>query len=191
MVLYCLQAVPEARLEIAGDGDHRPALEAEIERRGLADRVVMHGHVEEERKTELYARAWVALTATVFLSPVALWLAVRWAFLAQVVELEDASALGALRRSGELVRGRWFRVASLVGIGLVLALAIGPLIGALLIIFTQAPFVLLNVVSGIVYALAMPFVAITTTYLYFDARVRSELEPREAPADLPAEIELA
>jgi hypothetical protein len=134
--------------------------------------------------------AWVALTATVFLSPIALWLAVRWAFLAQVVELEDASALGALRRSGELVRGRWFRVASLVGIGLVLTLAIGPLIGALLIILTHAPFALLNLVAGIVYALAMPFVAITTTYLYFDARVRSVLEPRKAPADLPAEIDL-
>ena len=133
---------------------------------------------------------WVVLTATVYLSPVALWLAVRWAFLAQVVELEDVSGRDALRRSGALVRGRWFRVASLVGVGLVLALAIGPLIGAVLIILTQAPFALLNVVSGIVYALAMPFVAITTTYVYFDARVRAELEPRGAPADLPAEVEL-
>jgi glycosyltransferase involved in cell wall biosynthesis/O-antigen/teichoic acid export membrane protein len=64
VVLDCLEAVPEARLEIAGDGDHRAALEAEIEQRGLADRVVMHGHVAEENKTELYARAWVALTAS-------------------------------------------------------------------------------------------------------------------------------
>jgi hypothetical protein len=135
--------------------------------------------------------AWVLLTATVWLSPIAIWLAVRWAFLAQVVELEGVSGFGALRRSGELVHGHWLRVASLVGIGLVLALAIGPLIGALLIILTHAPFALLNIVSGIVYALAMPFVAITTTYVYFDARVRSVLEPGGAPADLPAEIELA
>jgi len=135
--------------------------------------------------------AWVVLTATVYLSPIAIWLAVRWAFLAQVVELEDVSGLDALRRSGQLVRGRWLRVASLVGVGLVLALAIGPFVGALLIIVTQAPFALLNVVSGIVYALAMPFVAITTTYVYFDARVRDALEPQDEPADLPAEIELA
>ena len=56
--------MPEARLEIAGDGDHRETLEAEIEQRGLSDRVVMHGHVPEEAKAELYARAWVALTAS-------------------------------------------------------------------------------------------------------------------------------
>ena len=134
---------------------------------------------------------WVVLTATVYLSPIAIWLAVRWAFLAQVVELEGVSGLAALRRSGQLVRGRWFRVASLVGVTLVVALAIGPVVGAVLIILTQAPFALLNVVAGIVYALAMPFVAITTTYTYFDARVRSVLEPRHAPGELPAEVELA
>jgi hypothetical protein len=134
---------------------------------------------------------WVVLSATGVLIPIALWLAVLWALLAQVVELEGSSGLAALQRSAQLVRGRWFRVASLVGVGLVLALALGPLVGTLLIVLTDAPLAFLNVVSGVVYALAMPFVAIATTYVYFDARVRSELEPRQAPADLPAEIELA
>ncbi|HKB21071.1 MAG TPA: hypothetical protein VKC65_08675 [Gaiellaceae bacterium] len=134
---------------------------------------------------------WVVLSATGVLIPIALWLAVRWAFLAQVVELEGSPGIGALHRSATLVRGRWFRVASLVGVGLVVALAMGPLAGALLIVLTEAPFALLNVVAGVVYALAMPFVAIATTYVYFDARVRTELEPKEAPADLTAEIEIS
>ena len=64
VVLDVLEAIPEAVLEIAGDGDHRPALAAEIDRRGLADRVTMHGFVDEARKLELYARAWVNLTAS-------------------------------------------------------------------------------------------------------------------------------
>jgi hypothetical protein len=133
---------------------------------------------------------WVVLSATWILIPVALWLVVRWALLAQVVELEGSAGLAALRRSAELVRGHWFKVASLVGVGLVLVLALGPLVGALLIFLTDAPLALLNVVAGIVYALAMPFVAIATTYVYFDTRVRAALET-EAPSDLPAEIELA
>jgi hypothetical protein len=135
--------------------------------------------------------AWVVLTATAVLIPVALWLAVRWSLLAQVVVLEGAPAVDGLRRSAQLVRGRWFRVASLVGVGLVLALAAGPLVGALLILLTHASLPLLNVVAGIVYALAMPFVAITTAYVYFDARVRTQLEPSGLPAELPAEIELS
>src|SRR4051812_35061014 len=35
VLLEALERTPEAMLEIAGDGDHRPALEAEIARRGL------------------------------------------------------------------------------------------------------------------------------------------------------------
>ncbi|MCW3016545.1 MAG: glycosyltransferase [Solirubrobacterales bacterium] len=63
-VLDALEAVPGATLDIAGDGDHRQALEAEIARRDLADRVTLHGHVSEVTKQALYDRAWVALTAS-------------------------------------------------------------------------------------------------------------------------------
>jgi glycosyltransferase involved in cell wall biosynthesis len=63
-LLHALERTPEAVLDIAGDGDHRPELEREIARRGLADRVRMHGHVSEERKRELYQRAWVNVTAS-------------------------------------------------------------------------------------------------------------------------------
>jgi glycosyltransferase involved in cell wall biosynthesis len=59
-----LETVPEAILDVVGEGDHRPDLEAEIERRGLGDRVRMHGYVDEETKAELYGRAWVNLTAS-------------------------------------------------------------------------------------------------------------------------------
>jgi len=133
---------------------------------------------------------WVVLSATIVLLPVAIWIAVRWSLLAQVVELEDLPARRALRRSAEHVRGRWFRVASLVFVGAVLAFAAGPFIGALLILVTDASLPLLNIVAGLVYALAMPFVALTTSYVYFDARVRAELEPEHRLDVLPAEVEL-
>ena len=53
------------------------------------------------------------------------------------------------------------------------------------------PLVLLNIVSGVVYAVVLPFVALATVYVYFDMRVRDEL-PEETSADtLPAEIRVS
>jgi glycosyltransferase involved in cell wall biosynthesis/O-antigen/teichoic acid export membrane protein len=63
-LLDVLEAIPGAVLDVAGEGDHRPALEAEIAARGLGDRVMLHGHVDEATKAKLYARAWVNLTAS-------------------------------------------------------------------------------------------------------------------------------
>ena len=143
------------------------------------------------RTVALGVAVWVVLTGTVFLIPVAVWLAVRWALVAPLVALEDRQrAVPALRRSGELVRGRWIRVASLVGVSGALALLLGPVLGAVLIIVTDLPLGFLNVAAGLVYALAMPFVALVTAYVYFDSRARFELEPREHVAELPAEIQL-
>ena len=137
------------------------------------------------------AVAWIALTLTGFLIPVAIWLAARWSLLAQVVEVEGTSAVGALRRSSALVHGRWWRVASLVVIGTLIPLAAGPILGAVLILATDLPLGLSNIVAGVVLALALPFVALATSYVYFDARTRFELDELDEPAELPAEIALA
>ena len=68
-----------------------------------------------------------------------------------------------------------------------MALAAGPLLGVALIFTTSMPLAFLNVVAGVVYALALPFVALVTAYVYFDARARGELEPADDRKELPAE----
>jgi hypothetical protein len=138
----------------------------------------------------LFVLVWVVLTSTVVLIPVAIWIAVRWCLAAPVVELDGLRPFRSLRRSGELVRGRWIRAGSLVGVSAALALLAGPLLGAILIFTTEAPLALLNIVAGVVYALAMPYVALVTSYVYFDSRSRLELEPVERVSELPAEIQL-
>jgi glycosyltransferase involved in cell wall biosynthesis len=64
-LLDVAEALPMATLEIAGEGDARPALEEAIAARGLAGGVRLHGFVDEHRKIELLQRAWVHVTASV------------------------------------------------------------------------------------------------------------------------------
>ena len=131
------------------------------------------------------------LASSIYLIPIAIWLAGRWALIAPSIELEELSAVGGLRRSGRLVQGKWVKVTSLIVIGGALAVVVGPIVGALLILGTDAPFWLVNVVAGVIYALTMPLVAITTAYVYFDRRVADALAGDREPAVLPAEIELS
>jgi hypothetical protein len=131
------------------------------------------------------------LASSFFLIPVAVWLAGRWALIAPITELERRSAFAALHRSGQLTYRHWPKVASLIVAGAALWLVLGPLIGIVLILVTDLPFWLVNVVAGIVYAIVMPFVAITTTYVYADARIQYERRYEATPVVLPAETELS
>jgi hypothetical protein len=131
------------------------------------------------------------LASSIYLLPVAVWLAGLWALIAPSIELEDLSAIGGLRRSAQLVRGNWFKVASLIVVGATLAIVVGPLVGVALILVTGAPFWLVNIVAGVIYALTMPLVAITTVYVYLDRRVTYELGRGDETAEFPAEIEIA
>jgi hypothetical protein len=85
----------------------------------------------------LWVAAWVVLTATVFLIPSPIWLAVRWALVAPVVALEATA--GRSRRCGEaasssraLDPGRLARRRQRGD-----RLLLGPLLGAILIFLTD------------------------------------------------------
>ena len=143
------------------------------------------------RAIGLFVLVWVVLTTTVVLLPVAIWLAIRWCLLAPVATFEENRARAVLGRSRELVRARWWRTASLVGLSAVISIGLGPLLGALLIFVVDAPLATINLVAGIVYAAALPFVGLVTAYVYFDARTRVELEPVLDQRELPAELELS
>jgi glycosyltransferase involved in cell wall biosynthesis len=62
-------AIPGARLEVAGAGDYRPALERLASLLDLGDRVTFLGRISEAEKLRLLRRAW----ALVFTSPKEGW----------------------------------------------------------------------------------------------------------------------
>ncbi|HET9101946.1 MAG TPA: glycosyltransferase family 4 protein [Solirubrobacteraceae bacterium] len=63
-LLDMIVEMPGVTLDVAGHGDHGETLDDEIARRGIADRVRVHGYVDEARKAELYRQAWVHVTAS-------------------------------------------------------------------------------------------------------------------------------
>src|SRR5262249_20512115 len=121
----------------------------------------------------------------------ATWPAGRWTRIARVVAVEELGVWAALRRSSELVRGDWLKVGSLTVVSAGLLVIAGPLIGTGLIILTSLPLAVLNLIAGIVYMLAMPFVGLTTAYVYADTRVADSERPPRAAGRLRAELEVS
>jgi hypothetical protein len=124
----------------------------------------------------------VVLDLSIVLVPVAAFLLVRWSLLGVVAGAEEEPSPGVLRRSAELARGHWWRVASIVFGVTGVALLAGPVVGALVLVFTGAAFDLVNLIAGVVYVVALPFAAIVTGYLYSDLRLRKERAAAEEPA---------
>ncbi|HWD79386.1 MAG TPA: hypothetical protein VG497_10895 [Kribbella sp.] len=130
------------------------------------------------RAATQYVVVLFVLTIFVATIPVAVYYAVSRAFVVQVVVAEQRSGGAALRRSRQLVKGRWWRTAVpltlIVGIGL----AVGPIAGIVLLLATDWSPVLINVVSSVLFAVAMPIAAAAVAYLYFDRALVSP-DPRD------------
>ena len=101
------------------------------------------------------------------------WLLVRWAFAAQAAVVDELSPVGALRRSADLVKGRWWRTfGMLVASGLLFAL-IGALITAILTAIDNGAIYVAGLI--VVEAFVLSLTGIFGTLLFFDLRARREL----------------
>ena len=130
------------------------------------------------------------LGLTVILLPVAIVGAVLVALWVPVVVVEDRRGWSALRRSAALVRHQLLKVALLIAAAGALAAAIGPLLGTAVILTTNAPFTVGNLVAGLAYAVLLPLVSVNATYVYADCAVRDRIR-RDTPRQDVLEAEPA
>jgi hypothetical protein len=112
----------------------------------------------------------------------AVYLWVGFTVAVPVLLTEGVKGSKALRRSLDLIRGRWWPTFGLVLIGLLLASVIGGIVSGLAQAFaltsggdqSVAEIVVLTVSGTIAAMVTLPFKAAYSTVLYFDLRVRKE-----------------
>jgi hypothetical protein len=182
IALTIVQAMVASSMERAGLGIREPlprtayaAIRARI--RSLIAALVVVGVVV------------VLLELTVVGFVVAAWLLVRWSLFSQCIVLEGLGWHAGLRRSSVLVRGHWWRVAGITIAVVGVALLLGPALGVILLLSTSLSLGTVNIVSAVVYVLTLPYAAIATTYIYYDLRVREQMDID--PLELPAEAALS
>ena len=131
--------------------------------------------------------AFVVLLLTVIGAPIAVWLLVRFQLMPQAVVTEQLSGRRGLARSAELVKGRWWHTALMVGLFNGLVLASGMIVGLLLLVAVSGiPLWLFSGLITLVFALIVPLAAVAQTLLFGDAVAESlevdDVDLAEGPA---------
>jgi hypothetical protein len=124
------------------------------------------------------------LALTVVGLPVAVWYLGRTAVAVPACVVQGLGARASVRRSKQLVGRHFWRVSALTTLTVAAALFVGPLAGAIVLLTTDLPLLLVNAVAMVVSAASMPFVGIVLTLLFLDLRCR-EHEPAASPAPAP------
>ncbi len=127
----------------------------------------------------------VAIVTVLFLSvigiPFGLWFLVRFQLMPQAIVIEDLDARAGLRRSAQLVTGRWWNTAILIAcFYLLIAVARLGVSLALLVGVPSLPWWVFSAVVMLVYVLVAPVAATGQALLYGDT-VASERDRTETP----------
>ncbi|HUA49212.1 MAG TPA: hypothetical protein VMA77_28510 [Solirubrobacteraceae bacterium] len=116
----------------------------------------------------------LVLTVTVVGIPFAIHRFIRWSLFAEACMLDDLPATESLRRSSELVKGRWWRTLGFTAVVDTLAVLSGPLLGVGLLLLTDHTLNFINLAAALVYTFTVPFAAIQLTLYYFDLELRGQ-----------------
>ena len=103
-----------------------------------------------------------------------IFLFVRWYFVPQAVVIEGARGAAALRASGRLVQGSWWRTLALIVLVNLAAVLVAVLVGSPFTAAANSSDRALWALIGQIVAgtLTQPFAAVFSTLLYFDLRER-------------------
>ena len=101
--------------------------------------------------------------------PLAIRDQVRWTFFTQAVMIEDAeSSRGAMGTSAAAVSGRWWRSFMEFAAFSLIGLVPGPLVGIVLMVTLESSIQFVHVLSGVIYAISVPYSIIGLTLWYLD-----------------------
>jgi len=114
----------------------------------------------------------IAIAITVIGIPWAIYRFICRVFVLVEVVLNGHSARSSQGASVALVRGTWWRTAFLVGLLYLVLVAVGPVVGFVLLFTTRLSPELINVIGSVIYTIVFPYAAIAGTLLYFDLVLR-------------------
>jgi hypothetical protein len=122
--------------------------------------------------------AMIALSWTVILIPVAIYLLVRWQFFSQAVILDGERGLTrSLGKSWEVTSGRWWLTLVATLAFQLLGSLPGPVIGVVMLIIGGSDVKFANAVSSILYAAFVPLAVIGITLVYRRLKGEAIIEP--------------
>lgn len=129
------------------------------------------------------ATAWqivisVLLVLTVIGIPFAIYRFIRTSLYTQTCVLDDRTAMGSLRASRALTRGRWWRTFAFTALVDVLVVLSGPILGILILLLVSEELTFIDITGSIVYALTVPYAAIALTLYCFELQARPAARKR-------------